>query len=47
MIQKAKCDWSNYTQSNDYSFNAQSSSFASWDKTPAYILGNKVWGIEP
>ncbi len=43
----AKNDWSNYTQSNDYSFNAQAASFVSWDKTPAYISGSKVWGIEP
>lgn len=43
----AKSDWSQYTQTNDFSFNASSSSWVPWDKTPAYISGIKVWGINP
>lgn len=43
----AKNDWSSYTQTNDYSFNSQATSFVSWNKTPAYISGSKVWGNEP
>ncbi|MDQ2084817.1 cohesin domain-containing protein, partial [Herbivorax sp. ANBcel31] len=43
----AKDDWSNYNQSNDYSFNANASSFTEWDKVTAYIDGQLVWGVEP
>lgn len=42
-----KSDWSNYTQNNDYSFNASSTSYANWSKVTAYISGNLQWGIEP
>jgi len=41
-----KNDWSNYTQTNDYSFSTQSE-FIDWIKTTVYYNGVKVWGLEP
>ena len=43
----AKNDWTNYTQSNDYSFRSGTSQFAPWDKVTAYLSGSLVWGSEP
>jgi endoglucanase len=43
----AKADWSNYTQANDYSFNASSTTYADWGKAPGYIAGSLKWGNEP
>jgi hypothetical protein len=43
----AKNDWSNYNQSNDYSFNANASGYTEWDRVTAYINGQLVWGVEP
>lgn len=42
-----KNDWSNYSQTNDYSFNSTASSYVDWDKVTAYLSGVKQWGIEP
>ncbi|ALX07637.1 cellulose binding domain-containing protein [Acetivibrio thermocellus AD2] len=42
----AKNDWSNYTQSNDYSFKS-ASQFVEWDQVTAYLNGVLVWGKEP
>jgi len=41
-----KNDWSNYTQTNDYSFGTQSE-FIDWIKMTVYYNGVKVWGLEP
>jgi aryl-phospho-beta-D-glucosidase BglC (GH1 family) len=43
----AKNDWTNYTQTNDYSFNSTGTSFADWTKTTGYVSGSLQWGIEP
>jgi DUF1680 family protein len=43
----AKSDWSNYTQSNDYSFNSSASSYVDWIKVTGYVSGALVWGSEP
>ncbi len=43
----SKSNWTQYNQTNDFSFNASSSSWVLWSKTPAYISGSKVWGINP
>lgn len=43
----AKTDWSNYTQSNDYSFNANATNFVDWQKVAVYDSGVLVWGVEP
>ncbi|MEK3735555.1 X2-like carbohydrate binding domain-containing protein [Paenibacillus sp. FSL E2-0230] len=46
-VRVAKEDWSNYTQTGDYSFNAVDTNFVDWTKAPAYISGNLIWGSEP
>ena len=43
----AKNDWSNYTQSNDYSFNSSASSYVDWTKATGYVSGSLQWGTEP
>lgn len=43
----AKADWSNYNQSNDYSFNATASTFVDWNKVTATVSGTLVWGVLP
>ncbi len=43
----AKNDWTDYTQSNDYSFRSNATSFSPWDKVTAYLNGSLVWGVEP
>lgn len=43
----AKTDWSNYTQTNDYSFNDSAKKYVEWNYVTAYISGNLVWGIPP
>lgn len=42
-----KSDWSQYQQSNDYSFNANSSAFTDWNQVTAYYNQKLAWGIEP
>lgn len=43
----SKTDWSNYSQSNDYSFNSTSSNYTDWTKMTGYLAGTLVWGVEP
>lgn len=43
----AKNDWSNYSQSNDYSFNPTGTSYVDWTKVTIYSSGTLVWGVEP
>jgi endoglucanase len=40
-------DFSNYTQTNDYSFNAAAKSLAASSKVTVYASGALVWGTEP
>ena len=42
----AKIDWSNYTQTNDYSFNPPGTASA-WTKVTVHVFGALVWGIAP
>lgn len=46
-IRFAKIDWSNFDQSNDYSFNSTSSNYVEWNKVTGYIDGKLLWGVEP
>lgn len=46
-IRVAKTDWTNYSQSNDYSFNPTASSFVQSTKLIGYVDGVKVYGTEP
>ncbi|WP_224367931.1 X2-like carbohydrate binding domain-containing protein [Hyalangium versicolor] len=46
-IRFSRTDWSNYTQTNDYSFNPTSTSYTDWNKATGYISGSLKWGVEP
>lgn len=43
----AKVDWSNYEQSDDYSFDNTATEYSDWNRTTAYLEGGLVWGLEP
>lgn len=43
----AKSDWTNYNQSDDYSFSGLQSNYEDWSKVTAYIHDDLKWGIEP
>ncbi|MBZ5602348.1 MAG: glycoside hydrolase family 9 protein [Acidobacteriia bacterium] len=43
----AKADWTDFDQSNDYSFDASKTSYAVWDHITVYRNGALVWGVEP
>lgn len=42
-----KAGWTNYTQTNDYSFNSTASNYVQWDMVTAYIKDALVWGTPP
>ncbi|GCE47168.1 GH18 family chitinase [Thermosporothrix hazakensis] len=42
-----KSDWSTFTQSNDYSYDASKTAFVDWDHVTLYRNGQLVWGVEP
>jgi hypothetical protein len=42
-----KNNWSNYTQTDDYSFNSSSASYTDWNMATGYLSGGLIWGIEP
>lgn len=42
-----KVDWSNYDETDDYSFDAGISSYTDWDKITVYLSGILLWGVEP
>lgn len=46
-IRVSRTDWSNYTQSGDYSFSATGSSYVDWNKMTGYVSGALQWGTEP
>lgn len=44
----SKSDWSNYTQTNDASYDAtKANAYADWNKVTVYVNGTLVWGVEP
>lgn len=43
----AKSDWSNFNQSNDYSFDATKTAFTDWSKVTLHHNGVVVWGTTP
>ena len=43
----SKSDWTNYTQTGDYSFQESGSDYTDWNKVTGYVGGSLVWGIEP
>lgn len=46
-IRASKNDWTNYTQTGDYSFDPTDTAYADWSKTTGYVAGALQWGIEP
>jgi len=42
-----KSDWSNFTQTNDYSFNAADTAWTANTDVTVYVNGTLVWGTEP
>ncbi|MGO4529476.1 glycoside hydrolase family 6 protein [Paenibacillus sp. 2TAF8] len=42
-----KTDWSNFDESDDYSYDPTKTSYQDWDKVTLYQGGSLVWGIEP
>ncbi|AWB44551.1 cellulose 1,4-beta-cellobiosidase [Paenibacillus sp. CAA11] len=46
-IRMNKADWSNYNEKDDFSFDPVKTSLAAWEKTPLYLNGKLVWGLEP
>jgi hypothetical protein len=46
-IRFSNTEWSNYTQTNDYSYNGTSNKYADWNKATVYIKDALLWGEEP
>jgi len=46
-IRISRTDWTNYTQTGDYSFSPTGSSYVDWTKMTGYVNGALQWGIEP
>lgn len=46
-IRISKADWSNYSQSDDYSFDAEATAYTETLKITGYVGGELQWGIEP
>ena len=42
-----KSDWTAYTQTNDYSFDATKTAYADWNNVTMYYNGTLIWGVEP
>lgn len=42
-----KADWSNYSESDDFSYDGTKASYVDWERVPVYLNGVLVWGLEP
>lgn len=42
----AKIDWSNYIQTNDYSFNQNATSYEVWDRVTVHYHNDLIWGVK-
>jgi len=43
----SKTDWSNYDETDDYSYNGSLTTFTLWTKVTIYYKGALIWGTEP
>ncbi|MEC0328397.1 glycoside hydrolase family 6 protein [Paenibacillus macerans] len=43
----SKTDWSNFDESNDYSYDSPKTAYADWDHITLYQNDTLVWGVEP
>jgi endoglucanase len=46
-VRVSKVDWTNYTQTGDYSFNSTATSYTDWNKVTGYLSGVLKYGVEP
>ncbi|WP_339277391.1 X2-like carbohydrate binding domain-containing protein [Paenibacillus sp. FSL W8-0426] len=46
-VRFSKTDWTNFTQTDDYSFAAGRTAYENWSKVTGYVSGTLQWGIEP
>lgn len=46
-IRVAKSDWTNFDETNDYSFDSTKSALTDWSKVTLYDGSTLVWGVEP
>ncbi|WP_438447010.1 cellulase family glycosylhydrolase [Gorillibacterium sp. sgz5001074] len=46
-LRMSKNDWSNFNETNDYSFDSSKTAFIDWNKVTLYRNGTLVWGLEP
>ncbi|MDT9726211.1 hypothetical protein DUZ99_14615 [Xylanibacillus composti] len=46
-LRMSKTDWSNFNESNDYSYDPAKTSFTDWDRVTLYQNGVLVWGTAP
>nr|WP_315910940.1 glycoside hydrolase family 44 protein [Xylanibacillus composti] len=46
-LRMSKADWTNFDETNDYSYDPAKTSFEDWDKVTLYLHDKLVWGIEP
>ena len=43
----SKDDWSNFDETDDYSFDPTKTSYTDWERVTLYQNGTLVWGVEP
>lgn len=46
-LRMAKADWSNFDESNDYSYDPTKTAYTDWNRITLYLNDTVVWGIEP
>ncbi|GAA0136846.1 hypothetical protein YSY43_36870 [Paenibacillus sp. YSY-4.3] len=46
-LRMSKADWSNFNESNDYSYDGAKTAFADWNRVTLYQNGTLVWGTTP
>jgi hypothetical protein len=46
-VRANKSDWSNYSETDDYSYDPSKTALADWNKITLYQNGTLIWGIEP
>ncbi|QKS46493.1 fibronectin type III domain-containing protein [Paenibacillus cellulosilyticus] len=46
-LRMSKSDWSNFDESNDYSYDGTKTSFTDWNKVALFQNGTLVWGTTP
>jgi len=46
-VRLSKADWSNFNESNDYSYDGTKTAYADWNKVALFQNGTLVWGVTP